>query len=508
MVQKWILPTLSEVLALSESTITNCPSGNAKWTAATQIKVDVTTSVRSLNQNATERVKAERQWCGAVAALEQLLLQSIDSDTSSSADGQPQPACGLMFAGPVPIFSHTELRSNLQTWIFTASSLESIQGTPFQLPPATGILTADSSHTAEIYNGGLVLPLLVGDPLLTEKFCLVLTTGFSLVMVLGEDNSHVPTFRFSFEPEVVEQAWRVLRERVLLSSPQFPIFELDAFVERYHPRTPDYRTVMQFSRLLLKYLPEPEARSETPLHPSHRPDVELLQAFAHEVRTPLTTIRTLTRLLLKRRDLAVDVNKRLEIIDYECTEQIDRMELLFRAAELQTSTCKHQSAHLTAMSLTQVLQQSIPRWQKQASRRNLTLDVILPQHLPTVVSDPTMLDQILTSLVENFTRSLPAGSHIQVQVIPAGEQLKLQLRPQSQPGKIGKAPEQCPAPVRKSLGQMLMLQPETGNISLNLTATQHLFQAIGGKLIVRQLPHQGEVVTIFLPMDVKKERRG
>jgi len=46
-----------------------------------------------------------------------------------------------------------------------------------------------------------------------------------------------------------------------------------------------------------------------------------------------------------------------------------------------------------------------------------------------------MLDQVLTGLIENFTRSLPAGSHIQVQVIPAGDQLKLQLLPQSQPGE-------------------------------------------------------------------------
>ena len=233
--------------------------------------------------------------------------------------------------------------------------------------------------------------------------------------------------------------------------------------------------------------------------------MELLKAFAHEVRTPLTTIRTLTRLLLKRRDLATDVSKRLEIIDHECTEQIDRMELLFRAAELETSTLKHKSAHLTAMSLAQVLHQSIPRWQKQASRRNLTLDVVLPQQLPTVVSDPIMLVQVLTGLIENFTRSLPAGSHIQVQVIPAGNQLKLQLLPQSQPGESDTKEHIPVPPIRKSLGQMLMFQPETGNISLNLTATKHLFQAIGGKLIVRQRPQQGEVLTIFLPMDVREQ---
>ena len=251
-----------------------------------------------------------------------------------------------------------------------------------------------------------------------------------------------------------------------------------------------------------------DGESSHSLNRSLRPDVELLQAFAHEVRTPLTTIRTLTRLLLKRRDLATEARSRLEIIDRECTEQIDRMELLFRAAELETSAPKHTSAHLTAMSLDQVLQQSIPRWQKQASRRNLTLDVVLPQQMPTVVSDPTMLDRVLTGLIENFTRSLPARSHIQVQVIPAGDQLKLQLLTQSQPEESGKTTGDCSVPpIRKSLGQMLIFQPETGNISLNITATKHLFQAIGGKLIVRQRPHQGEVLTIFLPMDVKPRAR-
>ena len=519
---KWILPTLSEVLALSESTLKDCPNGKAEWTAE-NCGGDVISPVSSTNQNAVEHVRAEREWCGAIAALEQLLLQSIDSDILASADGHLQPYQGLVFASPAAVLSHKAL-SSLPTWIFTADALKSRAGTLFQLPPATAMQDAEtSSYTAGLIpNAGLLVPLVPGDPLFNEQFCLVLTAEFSLVLVLGEDRTGNRAFLFSFEPEVVEQTWQALRGRLVLTSPHFPVSQLDALVEQYYPVAPDYRTVAQFSRLLLKHLPEPLAARDTKdaatrvessfanphcLLPTaqstpNRPDVELLQAFAHEVRTPLTTIRTLTRLLLKRRDLACDVVKRLEIIDHECTEQIDRMELLFRAAELETSTLKHTNAHLTAMSLAQILQHSIPRWQKQASRRNLTLDVVLPQQLPSVVSDPRMLDQVLTGLIENFTRSLPAGSHIQVQVVPAGDQLKLQLLPQSQPGESDTAAEwSSTPPIRKSIGQLLMFQPETGNISLNLTATKHLFQAIGGKLIVRQRPHQCEVLTIFLPLE-------
>lgn len=520
-VDKWILPTISEVLALSELTLANCPNDKVDWAVATQNCVgDMATPVCFTNQRRVEQLKAEAEWEGAIAALAQLLLQSIDLDTPSSTDSNSLPVKGVIIGSqPLPLLSHQQ--SSLSTWLFTSKQ-------QLQLPPATAMtlsVTQKPSEVAASDSAELILPLLPGDPLSNEKFCLVLTASFSLAIALGEDINGTPAFLFSFDPDLVEQAWRSLRARIVLASPQFPLSSLDALVEQYYPIAPDYRTVTQFSRLLLKHLPKIEnprgdqaetverrqdnslssvSDNQTPTaHSSTRPDVELLQAFAHEVRTPLTTIRTLTRLLLKRRDLVSDVIKRLKIIDHECTEQINRMELLFRAAELETATTKHTSAHLTAMSLAQVLQQSVPRWQESASRRNLTLDVVLPQQMPTVVSDPIMLDQVLTGLIENFTRSLSAGSHIQVQVIPAGDQLKLQLVTQSQCGESDT--EQLPVPpVRKSLGQLLMFHPETGNISLNFTATKHLFQAIGGKLIVRQRPHQGEVLTIFLPMEVSR----
>ena len=513
--QKWILPTISEVLIQTELNLLRHNQSEVK------------SHSQPVSANTLKRAKVEREWRGAAAAVEQLLQESISSSPQLLADGS-HPSKGLVLAGPAPVLSHKDLLSSLQTGIFTTEWLK-LSTKPFQLPPATAkSVTENATVTVVEPISGSVVPLLPSDPLAAEQFCLVLTACFSLVMVAGVDNDGVPAFMFSFEPEVVEQVWLTLRSRVELTSTKSLVSQLDTLVEKYYPVAPDYRTVTQFSRLLLRHLPEPEeARGKGNNHElqrdlgevsssldrlrmtnyelqssSHRLDVELLQAFAHEVRTPLTTIRTLIRLLMKRRDLGHDVLKRLEIIEHECREQIDRMELMFKAAELETSTAKNTNAYLIATSLEQLLQQSIPRWQQSAKRRNLTLDVVMPQHMPTIISHPSMLDQVLTGVIENFTRSLPAGSHIQVQVMPAGDQLKLQLFSQSQCGDDTES--FSVSPIRKSLGQLLMFQPETGNISLNLTATKHLFQAIGGKLIVRQRPHQGEVLTIFLPLEVRR----
>ena len=528
---KWYLPTLGEILALSQP---------------------IPDQDQPSRSPAQQRVRAEREWSGAIAALNRL-LNEISELCPESPDSPGMR--GMVLSGPVPILEQANLVSCFASWTLTVVSPQE----RLQLPSAENVLTCRSDSTPA------TLPLMSSDPLAAEQFCLVLTAEFSLVMALGETIAGDPVFRFSFEPEVITQAWRTLQARLkLTTSPVLPT--LESLVEQFAPVVPDYRTVMQFSRLMLTNLPDPvDLESDRPLHriqqtfegtaaalprqtavdvaksvkakmaadratsgkPSQKTirlepvlscpieplreereaeagaDTELLQAIAHEVRTPLTTIRTLTRLLLKRKDLNPDVLKRLETIDRECTEQIDRFSLIFRAVELETNQTRSPLSPLSPISLTQLLQQNVTRWQQQASQHSHTLEVSLPQKLPMVVTDPTMLDQALTGLVDRITHSLPPGSRIHMRVTLAGHQLKLQFEshPQGETGddkaKFGFMP------TLKSIGQLLMFQPETGNLSLNMSVTKNLFQALGGKLIVKQNPQQGEILTIFLPLETR-----
>jgi signal transduction histidine kinase len=487
-VYKWYLPTFSEILALPEMEPTLRPRSAAQL-----------------------RVKAELEWFGAIAALNQLLQQSIaESESENSVKG-------LLISGPLPVLTQPGLVEQIATWTFTVGTTGEI---PLQLPAAMGGERCGAAPPT--------LPLLPDDPLAAEPFCLVLTPHFSLAMVLGETVEGTPAFLFSFEPEVVWQVWRSLQARLLMVSPQ-PLQVLNGLSEKFSTVVPDYRTVMQFSRLMLANLSDSETEGKrvqvvpksapkfvgmsfaTPFQSRKKAqkkgaDTELLQAIAHEVRTPLTTIRTLTRLLLKRKELGADVIKRLKVIDQECTEQIDRFSLIFKAVELETTETHAPLSPLAPISLVQVFQQSTPRWQQRAEQRGHTLEVVLPQRTPMVVTDPTMLDQALTGLIDRITHSLPSGSHIRVQVTLAGHQLKLQFESRQvgcEEGQDGKDKYGF-APVLKSLGQLLMFQPETGSLSLSMPVTKNFFQALGGKLIVRQHPQQGEILTIFLPLDNRK----
>lgn len=462
---KWYLPTLSELIEQSE------PLSIAVKPALEQ------------------QVQAERRWYSAIAALHILLQETQEA--------------GVLLAGPVPIVEQAALLDRLSCWTFTPEPLDLATWMPF-LPPA--------DRSSEVAATPATLPLLPDDPQASEQFCLVLTPSFSLAIAFGEGVTNAPAFRFSFDPEVVWQAWRSLRSRLLLTAPQ-SVSRLDVLVGQFQPIAPDYRLVTRFSHLLLANLSD-MAEWESPPAPAApvavdhcdpleaAADIELLQAIAHEVRTPLATIRTLTRLLLKRQDLSPDVLKRLKLIDQECTKQIDRFGLIFRAVELETTPHKQSIAPLGAISLTQVFEQNIARWQQTATQRGLTLDVSLPHKLPLVVSDSSMLDQVLTGLIDRITQTQQPGGHIQLEATLAGHQLKLQF--QSQPDIATTNGKSKWTPTLKSIGQLLMFQPETGNLSLNLSVTKNLFHALGGKLIVRERPQQGEVMTIFLPLETRR----
>ena len=228
-----------------------------------------------------------------------------------------------------------------------------------------------------------------------------------------------------------------------------------------------------------------------------RAELALLEALTHEVRTPLATIRTLIRSLLRRGELTATVRQRLEQIDGECSEQIDRFGLIFLAAELQRQPGSGQplGAHeLARTDLSQLLRQLEGLWQRQLARRDLALSLVIEPDLPPVLSDPTRLETMLGGLIDRFGRSLPGGSHVRLSLQAAGSRLKLQL---SSSAAAPATRESGPRSTGDPVGPVLSWNPSTGSLQLSRQATQQLFHRLGGRLTERG----GSSLTVFFPLD-------
>jgi hypothetical protein len=481
-------------------------------------------------------IVAEAEWRAAIAALTQFLptLPRVSGSSDRS-----QPAKGMAISGPLPVLNETDFGGALETWVVTPQLLAAALQEQRALLPATVAAVSDPLPPSNLR----ILSLRLDTPLLAERFCLLITPALSVALVLGQPTGGHPCFQYSFDPQVLLALWQQIRQSIEPAAQRLTDNLEQQLVSRVAP--PDYRVITHFTQIMMGCLPHRKSKTVTleergNLHFSHSPnghqgyqtvhrtsaalstpdvtppsfdaavaspgaDTELLRAMAHEIRTPLTTIRTLTRSLLRRKDTTDAAKQRLMRIDDECTQQIDRFNLIFKAVELETMERERPRSALTPIALTQIFQDAIPRWQQQAQRRNLKLDVSLPPNLPRVTSDPTLLNEVLTGVVEWFTQCLPPRSHVHMSVTLAGHQLKLQF--EADPIAVAcslDAEGTAKRQTMKSVGQLLTVIPETGGVSLNLDVTKNLFEFLGGKLIVRQKPDQGEILTAFLPLDTRE----
>jgi len=241
-----------------------------------------------------------------------------------------------------------------------------------------------------------------------------------------------------------------------------------------------------------------------PLPSGHHHDaageLALLEALTHEVRTPLATIRTLIRSLLRRSELTALVRQRLEQIDSECSEQIDRFGLIFLAAELQRQPGSGQPldvSELARTDLSALLLAMQELWQRQLTRRDLRLELLIDPDLPVVLSDPSRLETMLGGLMDRFSRALSSGSLVRLSLQAAGPRLKLQLSSaetaaEAPAGLVGS--EEPLAAER--VGPVLSWNPGTGSLQLSDQATRQLFHRLGGRLTERG----GSSLTVYFPV--------
>ncbi len=450
-------------------------------------------SLHRLRQRLAEGVPAgrgdedgvRRQWWAALATLQEDFLLPL------------QPLRGLWIASPLPALYEPELLRQLRGWVWTPPEVGSVlEDRPPLLP---GSLTGQA-RPADAAPPGFERLILDEDDG-TDPFLLLFTPQFQVAMALeGELQRRRLILRF--DPATLADALRLVDERLHSRSPEAArqlrsaLKELGALrceentALTFWPRLGERLAAMAPS-ITLQPVVQTQAPREGGQAADARGELRLLEALTHEVRTPLTTIRTLIRLLLRRLDLPTGVRQRLEQIDGECSEQIDRFGLIFHAAELQRRPQPRQT--LARTDLTALLYQLQPLWERQLGRRELGLRYEIEPHLPPVLSDPSLMETMFGGLIDRFTRSLPAGSTMLVRLQPAGSRLKLQLSCVNPPAEGTAAPT---AAAPSAVGPVLSWDPLTGSLQLSHQATQQIFHSLGGRLTERA----GQGLTVFFPL--------
>ena len=432
-----------------------------------------------------------RQWWAALATLQDDLLGS------AVAGG------GLWLAAPLPALYEPALLQHLQGWVWAPAAIDQLL--PAAAPRLPGGGRAAAPAAQALAEGFQRLPLREEDG--TDPL-LVLITGRLQVALAVDGPAEARRLLVRFDAPVLSTALALLDRRLQEDDPAGAV-RLRQALKALGTLHNDPSLALQFWPLLAQRLagmapsvtrkplgaPPPRGRERHGASETSG-ELALLEALTHEVRTPLATIRTLIRSLLRRSDLPPLVRQRLEQIDGECSEQIDRFGLIFLAAELQRRGGGRPAARgeLARTDLAELLGQLEELWRRQLGRRGLAFRLVIEADLPLVLSDPTRLETMLGGLMDRFSRGLPSGSQVVLRLQPAGPRLKLQLS--SEAAGSGATGEAAAVGRHQQVGPVLSWNPDTGSLQLSRQATRQLFHQLGGRLTERG----GTSLTVFFPL--------
>ena len=171
---------------------------------------------------------------------------------------------------------------------------------------------------------------------------------------------------------------------------------------------------------------------------------DLLDNLLHQLRSPLTALRTFGKLLLKRlkgedpnRQIATNIllqGDRLQellgqmdrAIDLNSDEEIYPLELVDGQENSPQDGIDSQvtqpmmrllpPSSIDVCSVAEVLQPLFVSAEAIASEKQLSCHLDLPENLPQVRANPQALREVLSNLIDNAVKYTPAGGHIYIQV--------------------------------------------------------------------------------------------
>ncbi len=405
-----------------------------------------------------------------------------------------RPPRGLWLASPLPALYETKLLDRLQGWVWTPDEFETLQSFSGSFLPPSQVISKTSckSFRNNCYNR---LSLKKEDG--NDPFLLIITPEVQVAIAL-EGSEGRRNFLMRSDPQTLGDVLKLVDTRLSSDDPGQAIelrkelgnlgqLKINKDLEKFFWLRLSERLAQMAPSLTLQSNID-NSKAKNPVNDMHG-ELSLLEALTHEVRTPLATIRTLIRSILRRQDLPRQVYKRLRQIDDECTEQIDRFGLIFKAAELQRRP--PDQSRLASTDLGSMLKILYPGWCQQLERRGVCLHLDVTPELPQVLSDPESLEPMLGGLIDRSSRGVPKGGTLSLQLRAAGSRLKLQIISKALNDQRNSAFEG-----HSKLGPVLSWNPNTGSLQLSQAATQQLLASLGGWLTHRR----DSRLTVFFPI--------
>ena len=216
----------------------------------------------------------------------------------------------------------------------------------------------------------------------------------------------------------------------------------------------------------------------------------ILQAVSHDLRTPLSSIKAAVS-SLRQSDVTwspADVKEFLETIETES----DRLNSVIGNL-LDMSRLQAKALRLVMRPLG--LEEIVPRALEGIRDKKRLLDVDIPEGLPRVVADPTLLERAIANIIDNANTWSPVEQPVRVFASEVGDFVELRVVDRG----VG-----IPAGERENVFLPFRRRGDVGprsGLGLGLAVAKGFVEAMKGTLELDDTPGGGLTVAVRLPKE-------
>ncbi len=229
------------------------------------------------------------------------------------------------------------------------------------------------------------------------------------------------------------------------------------------------------------------------LSEANRLKAELISTLAHEMRTPLTSIKGYsTALLMEEGSFSPETQREfLQIIDEECDTLQDLIHDILESSIIDAGLLK---LEIQPVLLPRLIQGVVDEMARLTSEHRFLVD--LPSQFPVVEADPERIMQVLRNLLDNAVKYSPEGGLIIVRAETKPQEVVVSVADQG----LGIAPEHLHQLFEKYFRAKTGLAQHVVGSGLGLPISHAIIENHGGRIWAESVVGQGSIFYFTLPL--------
>ncbi|MBC7225950.1 MAG: GAF domain-containing protein [Thermoflexales bacterium] len=236
-----------------------------------------------------------------------------------------------------------------------------------------------------------------------------------------------------------------------------------------------------------------ELQAAQALSEANRLKAELISTLAHEMRTPLTSIKGYsTALLMEEASFSPETQREfLEIIDQECDVLQDLIHDLLESSIIDAGFLK---LEVQPVLLPRLVKMVVDDMARRSRRHRLVVD--FPEDFPLVEADPDRIMQVLRNLLDNAIKYSPNGGLVVVRGEVRPDHVVISVADQG----VGIAPEHLNRLFEKFFRIRSGLGRHVVGSGLGLPIARTIVESHGGQIWAESQVDQGSTFYFTLPL--------